>query len=92
VILYGDVQNELFAGFHGALRRVADEGLVRYILRYRPVTGFSHVRPLRDRALVVSGYGVELMLKRTDYIVIDDREVEMGMTWPAEKDVDGRPA
>jgi len=34
--------------------------------------------PLVDesRPLVVSGYGVELALKRTDYIVIDDREAD----------------
>lgn len=39
-------------------------------VRYKaPILGQS-------RHLVVSGYGVELALKRTDYIVIDDRDAE----------------
>jgi UDP-glucose:glycoprotein glucosyltransferase len=66
--------------FHSALKSLAAQGVVRYILRYRPVTGFSLTRPLKDKPLFVAGYGVELMLKRTDYIVIDDREVETGIT------------
>jgi UDP-glucose:glycoprotein glucosyltransferase len=39
-----------------------------YRLRYR------RNLDIEPRALPVSGYGVELALKRTDYIVIDDRE------------------
>jgi len=34
----------------------------------------------------VSGYGVELALKRTDYIVIDDREAEHGQAQPGDKE------
>jgi UDP-glucose:glycoprotein glucosyltransferase len=36
--------------------------------------------------IVVNGYGVELQLKRTDYIVIDDRQAEQG-----EKAVNQKP-
>ena len=79
-MLYADIQNELFREFHTTLKKLADEGIVRYILRYRPVKGHSPSRPLKDKRLFVSGYGVELMLKRTDYIVIDDREVETGLS------------
>ena len=43
-------------------------GEVSFRLRYKPALGVS------DKPLAVSGYGVELALKRTDYIVIDDRE------------------
>ena len=70
IVLYADIQTELFKQFHHILKTLADQGIVRYILRYRPASS--------DKPLFVSGYGVELMLKRTDYIVIDDREVETG--------------
>jgi UDP-glucose:glycoprotein glucosyltransferase len=47
-----------------------------------------HRKPLSDvsEALSMSGYGVELALKRTDYIVIDDRDGEK------IEDVDKDPA
>ena len=77
-VLYADIQNEIFKDFHSVLKKAAEDGVIRYILRYRPVTGFSMTRPLKDKPLFVAGYGVELMLKKTDYIVIDDREVEAG--------------
>jgi UDP-glucose:glycoprotein glucosyltransferase len=37
--------------------------------------------------LVVNGYGVELQLKRTDYIVIDDRQAEQGEKSAAQKPI-----
>jgi UDP-glucose:glycoprotein glucosyltransferase len=49
---------------------MAKEGQISYRVRYRPP---QHWIP---RPLFVSGYGVELALKRTDYIVIDDRDAE----------------
>jgi UDP-glucose:glycoprotein glucosyltransferase len=73
VVLYADIRSTLFKEFHHILKTLADQGMVRYILRYRPASTVSS-----DKPLFVSGYGVELMLKRTDYIVIDDREVETG--------------
>ncbi|KAJ3497246.1 hypothetical protein NLG97_g2045 [Lecanicillium saksenae] len=67
-ILYADPTSPSFGSFHTALATAAKAGELTYRLRYR--------RPKSDdkRALSVSGYGVELALKRTDYIVIDDRE------------------
>jgi len=73
VVLYADIETDIFKEFHHILKTLADQGVVRYILRYRPASTTSSEHPL-----FVSGYGVELMLKRTDYIVIDDREVETG--------------
>ena len=67
-ILYADITHPLFAQFHETISKTAKDGRTSYRLRYRPsVLG-------TDRPLYVSGYGVELVLKRTDYIVIDDRE------------------
>lgn len=69
-ILYADISSPLFNEFHQKLSTLAREGQISYRVRYRPP---QHAEP---RPLFVSGYGVELALKRTDYIVIDDREAE----------------
>ncbi|KAI0127833.1 UDP-glucose:glycoprotein glucosyltransferase [Xylariales sp. AK1849] len=67
-VLYADITKPNFGSFHTALSDMARKGEISYRLRYR----------LADRKqlakLPISGYGVEFQLKRTDYIVIDDRE------------------
>ncbi len=50
----------------------AKAGRTTYRIRYKPSKSST------GKPLVVSGYGVELALKRTDYIVIDDREAANG--------------
>jgi UDP-glucose:glycoprotein glucosyltransferase len=69
-VLYADITKPGFGAFHTALSDLARKGDISYRLRYR----------LADREklapLSVGGYGVELQLKRTDYIVIDDREAD----------------
>jgi UDP-glucose:glycoprotein glucosyltransferase len=58
----------MFGEYHQKLRALANEGQISYRVRYRPSQN--------GRPLFVTGYGVELTLKRTDYIVIDDRQAE----------------
>lgn len=67
-ILYADITSPGFGPFHKFLAEKARNGEISYRLR--------HVRPASavTEPLPVNGYGVELALKRTDYIVIDDRE------------------
>ena len=65
--VYADITHPMFGRFHQTLRQTAQSGLTSYRLRYRPSTAPT-------KPLVVSGYGVGLNLKRTDYIVIDDRD------------------
>lgn len=50
--------------------RTAREGKTSYRVRHKKAPSL-HAKPL-----VIPGYGVELALKRTDYIVIDDRDDE----------------
>lgn len=69
-ILYADITQPGFGSFHKTLAGKARKGEVSYRLRYR-IDQRGGLEPLP-----VSGYGVELQLKRTDYIVIDDREAE----------------
>jgi UDP-glucose:glycoprotein glucosyltransferase len=67
-ILYGDITSPEFGHFHTSLVKMAREGKLSYRVRHR--------RPLssESKPLTIPGYGVELALKRTDYIVIDDRD------------------
>ena len=67
-ILYADITSPAFGGFHKSLVKTARDGKASYRIRHRkPIS--SEFKPL-----TIPGYGVELALKRTDYIVIDDRE------------------
>lgn len=66
-ILYADITSENFGDFHKALSKAAAEGSLSYRIRYHRTQTTPYA------ALPMSGYGVELALKRTDYIVIDDR-------------------
>ncbi|OOF95944.1 glycosyltransferase family 24 protein [Aspergillus carbonarius ITEM 5010] len=77
-ILYADVASPMFKEFHQSLSALAKEGQLSYRVRYRPPQHWS------PRPLYVSGYGVELALKRTDYIVIDDRAAEESGTGGVE--------
>src|SRR5262249_7800553 len=67
-VLYADITEPSFAQFHKNMAKAARTGKSSYILRHRRNT-IAKLDPLP-----VSGYGVELALKRTDYIVIDDRD------------------
>lgn len=69
-ILYADITSPLFGHFHQTISGTAKRGDTTYRIRYRPQPS-EFRKPLR-----VNGYGVELALKRTDYIVIDDRNAE----------------
>ncbi|EME42212.1 glycosyltransferase family 24 protein [Dothistroma septosporum NZE10] len=69
-IVYAELGSGSFREFHKTLSKTAKEGKTSYRLRYK-VSKDAERKPL-----TVSGYGVELALKRTDYIVIDDRQAE----------------
>jgi UDP-glucose:glycoprotein glucosyltransferase len=66
--LYADITAGDFRKFHKTAVQSVRDGKSRYRIRHRPST------ESRRDPLVMSGYGVELALKRTDYIVIDDRQ------------------
>ncbi|TVY23769.1 UDP-glucose:glycoprotein glucosyltransferase [Lachnellula hyalina] len=67
-ILYADITSSTFGQFHKTLVKTAREGKTSYRVRHRKALSAE------SKPLLVPGYGVELALKRTDYIVIDDRE------------------
>lgn len=74
-ILYADITAPEFAQFHETISKTAREGKNTYRIRHKPSSQGN------KEPLIVNGYGVELQLKRTDYIVIDDRQAaEAGKT------------
>lgn len=85
LVLYADITSPSFGGFHKELSQRAKDGEFSYRVRYRPSTSDDTQQPL-----FVSGYGVELVLKRTDYIVIDDRDADNTSSSPQE-DGDAKP-
>jgi len=71
-ILYADITAPRFKKWHKTLSETAKDGKTSYRIRHKP----SLKAP--NSPLIVNGYGVELQLKRTDYIVIDDRQAGQG--------------
>lgn len=69
-ILWADIQSPQFKEHHEILKEFARKGRITYRLRHRPAI------TREDRRVMLSGYGVELALKKTDYIVMDDRDVQ----------------
>jgi UDP-glucose:glycoprotein glucosyltransferase len=67
-VLYADITSPSFREFHKTISKTAKDDLTSYRVRYKPSKNAT------PQPLLVSGYGVELALKRTDYIVIDDRK------------------
>lgn len=79
-ILYADITSDSFGKFYNTLSKTARAGQTSLALRYKPSETTT------KEPLTVSGYGVELALKRTDYIVIDDRQAD-----EEAKDASGSP-
>ncbi|OMP84981.1 UDP-glucose:glycoprotein glucosyltransferase [Diplodia seriata] len=76
-VLYADITSPSFRNFHKTIIKTARAGETSYTLRHKPPKNTRH--DPQD----VHGYGVELALKRTDYIVIDDRQAEDDAKAPA---------
>ncbi|KAK5645916.1 hypothetical protein RI129_004380 [Pyrocoelia pectoralis] len=68
VALYGELGTKQFAKFHNVLKQLAVDGEIDYVFRH-----FAKNR--EDRQLRLSGYGVELQMKSTEYKVQDDTEI-----------------
>ncbi|CAO3699789.1 unnamed protein product [Rhizopus stolonifer] len=71
LVLYTDTFSPKFKEFYTWLKSVAEKHEISFIIRYRPSATNSVRNPL-----YLSGYGVEMALKKTDYLVIDDRDVQ----------------
>ncbi|XP_017781204.1 PREDICTED: UDP-glucose:glycoprotein glucosyltransferase [Nicrophorus vespilloides] len=69
VVLYAELGTKDFANFHQVLKQEAQAGNIDYVVRHL-------VKEPSDRRLRLSGYGVELQMKSTEYKVQDDSNVQ----------------
>ncbi|XP_029460576.1 UDP-glucose:glycoprotein glucosyltransferase 2 isoform X2 [Rhinatrema bivittatum] len=69
VILYAEVGTKGFVKFHKILSEKALKGEILYVLRH-------YIQKPSPRRLLLSGYGVELAIKSTEYKAVDDAQVE----------------
>ncbi|KAM9319983.1 UDP-glucose:glycoprotein glucosyltransferase 2 [Gastrophryne carolinensis] len=70
VILYAEVGTKGFATFHKTLSEKAESAEIIYVLRH-------YIEKPSLRKSNLSGYGVELAIKDTEYKAIDDTKVEV---------------
>ncbi|CCJ29871.1 unnamed protein product [Pneumocystis jirovecii] len=68
-ILYADLSSNNYITYHSFLYEKAKLGDLKYVFRYKPEDFNS------NDSLYLSGYGVEASLKKTDYLVMDDRKI-----------------
>ncbi|XP_059506997.1 UDP-glucose:glycoprotein glucosyltransferase 1 isoform X2 [Stegostoma tigrinum] len=68
VILYGEIGTKEFSKFHKLLRSKSDVGNINYVLRH-------YVANPSKEKVFLSGYGVELAIKSTEYKAKDDTQV-----------------
>lgn len=68
-VLYAEVGTKDFAKFHKDLSEKAQNEEITYILRH-------YVQKPSSRRMYLSGYGVELAIKSTEYKAVDDTKIE----------------
>uniref|UniRef100_A0A665TTR0 UDP-glucose ceramide glucosyltransferase-like 1 n=1 Tax=Echeneis naucrates TaxID=173247 RepID=A0A665TTR0_ECHNA len=77
VILYAEIGTKKFASFHKILSERAQEGTLVYVLRHFVAVSNPKLKPfLFHLFMLLSGYGVELAIKSTEYKAVDDTKVK----------------
>lgn len=82
VILYGQMGTPDFLEYHRKLKFLAEQKEIDYILRH-------YIKDRSDRKLRLSGYGVELQMKSTEYKATDDSDIKDNSGNEAESASDG---
>ncbi|XP_040003703.1 UDP-glucose:glycoprotein glucosyltransferase 2 isoform X1 [Xiphias gladius] len=73
VILYAEIGTKKFTSFHKVLSEKAQQGTLIYVLRH-------FVADPKPQKMLLSGYGVELAIKSTEYKAVDDTKVKDSKT------------
>ncbi|KAA0715726.1 UDP-glucose:glycoprotein glucosyltransferase 2 [Triplophysa tibetana] len=69
VVLYAEIGTKEFITYHKVLSERAQEGKLIYMLRH-------YVAEPKKQRMLLSGYGVELAIKNTEYKAVDDTQVK----------------
>ncbi|TRY97085.1 hypothetical protein DNTS_027277 [Danionella cerebrum] len=78
-ILYAEIGTKDFNSFHKVLAERAQEGKLVYVLRH-------FVSEAKAEKMLLSGYGVELAIKSTEYKAVDDTKVKDSKSVASEDD------
>ncbi|XP_076026136.1 UDP-glucose:glycoprotein glucosyltransferase 2 isoform X2 [Genypterus blacodes] len=81
VILYAEIGTKKFSSFHKVLSEKAEAGALIYVLRH-------FVAEPKPQRMLLSGYGVELAIKSTEYKAVDDTKVKDSKTVTNAEDED----
>ncbi|XP_063005624.1 UDP-glucose:glycoprotein glucosyltransferase 2 isoform X3 [Melospiza melodia melodia] len=79
VILYAEMGTRDFVKFHKILSEKAQKEEIVYVLRH-------YVQKPNSRKMYLSGYGVELAIKSTEYKAVDDTQVKGANETKEEED------
>ncbi|OWJ99915.1 hypothetical protein Celaphus_00015675, partial [Cervus elaphus hippelaphus] len=79
VIFYSEIGSEEFYNFHRQLVSKSNAGKINYVFRH-------YVSNPRKEPVYLSGYGVELAIKSTEYKAKDDTQVKVNTTVIGESD------
>uniref|UniRef100_A0A665TLF1 UDP-glucose ceramide glucosyltransferase-like 1 n=1 Tax=Echeneis naucrates TaxID=173247 RepID=A0A665TLF1_ECHNA len=82
VILYAEIGTKKFASFHKILSERAQEGTLVYVLRH-------FVADPKPKKMLLSGYGVELAIKSTEYKAVDDTKTTINTEDEDNSEVQG---
>ncbi|XP_030132085.4 UDP-glucose:glycoprotein glucosyltransferase 2 isoform X4 [Taeniopygia guttata] len=80
VILYAEMGTKDFVKFHNILSERAQKEEIVYVLRH-----YVQQKP-KSRKMYLSGYGVELAIKSTEYKAVDDTQVKGANETKEEED------
>ncbi|GAB1299182.1 UDP-glucose glycoprotein glucosyltransferase 2 [Apodemus speciosus] len=69
IILYAEIGTRAFAEFHRVLSKKSKNGKILYVLRH-------YIKKPSSRKMYLSGYGVELAIKDTEYKALDDTQIK----------------
>ncbi|KAG1695918.1 UDP-glucose:glycoprotein glucosyltransferase 1 [Nymphon striatum] len=83
-VLYGEIGTASFVKMHDELKKYANERTIDYILRH-------YLKKRSEDKVRLSGYGVELAIKSTEYKAQDDTKVKSDNEGKIEEDVDDIP-
>uniref|UniRef100_A0A8D8LP14 UDP-glucose:glycoprotein glucosyltransferase n=1 Tax=Cacopsylla melanoneura TaxID=428564 RepID=A0A8D8LP14_9HEMI len=81
VVLYGELGTPEFKQYHDKLKEYAVKKEINYIVRH-------FVKERQPRKVRLSGYGVELQMKSTEYKATDDAAVQANNTLDEEEEED----
>ncbi|XP_023477502.1 UDP-glucose:glycoprotein glucosyltransferase 2 isoform X3 [Equus caballus] len=81
IILYAEMGTRAFGKFHTVLSEKAQNGEILYVLRH-------YIQKPVSQKMCLSGYGVELSIKSTEYKALDDTQVKTVTNASVEDEVE----